>query len=59
MTYQVQMQYIPQNSQIWVSRINPEDPIYTYDNQADAQNKADELQANDTTGRKYKVAQDF
>jgi hypothetical protein len=56
MTYEVQMQFIPGNDMIWVARLNPDDPIYQYDNEAEAQAKADELQANDPTGRKYRVA---
>ena len=57
MIYQVQMQFIPGNDQIWVSRLNPEDPIYEYDNYAEAQAKATELQDLDTTGRQYRVAE--
>jgi hypothetical protein len=57
MIYQVQMQFIPGSDQIWVARLNPDDPIYEYDNEPEAQAKADELQAADTTGRKYRVAQ--
>ena len=53
--YQVQMQYIPGNDQIWVARLNPNDPIYEYDNEAEAQAKANELQATDPTGRQYRV----
>jgi hypothetical protein len=56
MTYEVQMQFIPGNDTIWVAHLNPNDPIYQYDNEAEAQAKADELQANDPTGRKYRVA---
>jgi len=55
--YQVQMQFIPLNDSIWVARLTPEDPIYQYDNEAEAQAKADELQAADETGRKYRVQQ--
>ena len=55
--YQVQMQFIPGNDQIWVAQLNPSDPIYEYDNEPEAQAKADELQAADTTGRKYRVQQ--
>ena len=55
MLFEVQMQFIPGNDQIWVSRLNPEDPIYQYDNEAEAQAKADELQAADETGRQYRV----
>ena len=55
--YQIEMQFIPGNDQIWVARLTPEDPIYQYDNEAEAQAKADELQANDPTGRQYRVTQ--
>jgi len=57
MIYQVQMQFIPDNDSIWVAHLNPEDPIYEYDNESEAQAKADELQAADLTGRKYRVQQ--
>ena len=57
MIYEVQMQFIPGNDMIWVARLNPDDPIYQYDNEPEAQAKADELQAADPTGRKYKVIQ--
>lgn len=57
MIYQVQMQFIPGSDQIWVARLTSEDPIYEYDNYADAQAKATELQDADTTGRQYRVAQ--
>ena len=55
--YQIEMQFIPGNNSIWVARLTPEDPIYQYDNEAEAQAKADELQANDPTGRQYRVQQ--
>jgi hypothetical protein len=55
--YQIQMQFIPGNDSIWVARLTPEDPIYQYDNEAEAQAKADELQANDPTGRQYRITQ--
>jgi len=57
MTYEIQMQFIPGNDSIWVARLTPEDPIYQYDNEAEAQAKADELQANDPTGRQYRITQ--
>lgn len=53
--YQVQMEFIPGNSTIWVAHLTPEDPIYEYNNQSEAQAKADELQAEDPTGRLYRV----
>lgn len=42
---------------IWVARMTPEDPIYQYDNDAEAQAKANELKSKDPTGRSYRVAQ--
>lgn len=57
MIYQVQMQFIPGNDSIWVSRLNPDDPIYEYDNFADAQAQATILQDNDSTGRQYRVVE--
>jgi hypothetical protein len=49
------MQFIPGSDAIWVAHLNPSDPIYEYDNEPEAQAKADELQAADPTGRKYRV----
>lgn len=54
--YKVEMQFIPGNDQIWVLHLNPDDPIYEYDNLLEAQAKADELQAADPTGRQYRVS---
>ena len=53
--YQVQMQYIPGNNQIWVARLNPQDQIYEYPIETEAEAKAAELQAADDTGRQYRV----
>lgn len=57
MIYQIQMQFLPGNDSIWVARLNPSDPIYDYDNFADAQVKATELQDADPTGRQYRITQ--
>jgi hypothetical protein len=53
--YQVQMQFIPENNSIWVFQLTPNDPIYRYDNEVDAQTQADTLQVADPTGRQYRV----
>ena len=50
------MQFIPGNDQIWVAKINPDDPEYIYDTEQEAADKAAELQAADTSGRQYKAA---
>ena len=55
--WQVQMEFIPGNTMIWVARLNPTDPIYEYDNEPEAQAKADELAANDPSGRLYRIVQ--
>lgn len=55
--WQVQMQFIPGNDSIWVAQLKPSDPIYEYDNEPECQAKADELQSQDPTGRKYRAQQ--
>jgi len=55
--YQVQIQFISGNNMIWVAQLTLEDLIYNYDTEAEAQAKADELQAADLTGRQYRVTQ--
>lgn len=50
-------EFVPGLQQIWVARLTPEDPIYVYPTQEEAQAKADELQAADPTGRQYKVVE--
>jgi len=50
------MEFIPGNPSIWVAHLNPNDPIYEYDNEPEAQAKADELQAADP-GRAYRVVE--
>jgi hypothetical protein len=55
MVYQVQMQFIPGSNIIWVAKLNPEDPIYEYNNYDEAEAKALELKAEDSSGRDYRV----
>jgi hypothetical protein len=57
MQYIVLEQFIPGLDQIWVARLNPEDPIYTFDTLEECEAKAAELEAADETGRKYKASQ--
>ena len=56
MQYIVLMEFIAGNPQIWVAKINPNDPEYIYDTEQEAADKAAELQAADPTGRQYKAA---
>jgi len=57
MQYIVLMEFIPGLTQIWVARLQPEDPIYTFDTLEACEAKAAELQAADTTGRLYKSSE--
>ena len=56
MKYLIQCQFLP-DWDIWVSQLEPTDPIYEYDTEQEALDKATELQANDPTGRKYRVTE--
>jgi hypothetical protein len=57
MQYIVLMEFIPGLTQIWVARLQPEDPIYTFDTLEACEAKAAELESQDETGRKYKAAE--
>lgn len=54
--YVVLKQFIPNNDQIWVAKLNDSDPEYVYPTEQEAIDKAAELQAEDPTGRQYKAA---
>jgi hypothetical protein len=54
--YVVLKQFIPGNDQIWVTKLDANDPEYIYDNLEETILKAEELEAADTSGRKYKAA---
>jgi hypothetical protein len=57
MQYIVLMEFIPGLTQIWVARLQPEDPIYTFDTLEACEAKAAELESQDETGRKYKASE--
>lgn len=52
--YYVLKQFAP-NAEIWVARLNAEDPAYIYNNEIEAQAKCDELAIQDPS-RRYKVS---
>lgn len=54
--YVVLKQFIPGNDQIWVIKLDDNDPEYIYPTEQEAIDKAAELEAADPTGRKYKAA---
>jgi hypothetical protein len=58
MKYIVLMEFLPGVPNIWVARLNPEDPIYTFDTLEECEAKAAELQAADETGRLYKASEE-
>lgn len=56
MNYIVLMEFLPGLQQIWVARLQPEDPIYTFETLEECEAKAAELQSQDETGRLYKAS---
>jgi len=56
MNYIVLMEFLPGNPQIWVARLNAEDPIYEFETLEECEAKAAELQSQDPSGRLYKAA---
>jgi hypothetical protein len=48
-------QFILGNDQIWVTKLNKNDPEYIYSIEQEAIDKASELQTNDPDKRQYKV----
>jgi hypothetical protein len=57
MQYIVLMEFLPGLQQIWVARLQPEDPIYIFDSLEACEAKAAELQSQDETGRLYKASE--
>jgi hypothetical protein len=57
MIYQVQMQFIPGNDQIWVLKLEANDPTWEFETYQEAIDKVNELEAYDTSGRKYRVVE--
>lgn len=49
------MQFIPGNSTIWVSQLNPGDPIYNFATENEAWTSAIAMQNADPTGRLYRA----
>jgi hypothetical protein len=54
--YSIQKQFIPGNDSIWVQQLTSEDEIFTFETEAEAQAKADELILSDAEGRLYRIA---
>ena len=58
MKYIVLMEFLPGLAQIWVARLTPEDPIYSFDTYEECVAKAAELQAADPSGRLYRASEE-
>ena len=56
MKYLILMQFVPGVDQIWVEKLNPTDPVYIYDTEAEAEVKKVELQTADPT-RGFKIVE--
>jgi hypothetical protein len=52
------MEFLPGLAQIWVARLTPEDPIYSFDTYEECVAKAAELQAADPSGRLYRASEE-
>lgn len=53
--YQIQQQYIPGNSQIWVVKLAEGDEDFIFDTEDEANAKLAELTSSSTDGREYRV----
>ncbi len=53
--YTIQKQFIPGNDSIWVQQLTPEDEIFTFETEAEAQAKVDELNSAYVDGMLYRV----
>lgn len=56
MQYLILKQFIPGNDQIWVEKLNADDPVYIYDTLEEAEAKKLELEATDPT-RGFKIVE--
>jgi hypothetical protein len=53
--YQILKQFSINSTVAWVLKLDDNDQIFEYENEADAQVKLDELNSNETEGRQYRI----
>lgn len=53
--YQILKQFLTNSMVAWVLKLDENDQILEYENEADAQAKLDELNSNETEGRQYRI----
>jgi hypothetical protein len=53
--YQILKQFLTNSMAAWVLKLDENDQIFEYENEADAQAKLDELNSNETEGRQYRI----
>jgi hypothetical protein len=56
--YQILKQFLTNSMAAWVLKLDENDQIFEYENEADAQAKLDELNSNETEGRQYRIVDD-
>jgi hypothetical protein len=56
--YQILKQFLTNSMAAWVLKLDENDQIFEYENEADAQSKLDELNSNETEGRQYRIVDD-
>jgi hypothetical protein len=55
--YIILKQFMIGSDVAWVAKIDENDTIFQYDSEVDAQQKLNELNANETNGRKYRIVE--
>jgi hypothetical protein len=53
--YQILKQFLTNSMAAWVLKLDENDQIFEYENEADAQAKLNELNSNETEGRQYRI----
>ena len=55
--YLILKQFMIDSDVAWVAKLDEEDTLFEYETQIEAQQKLDELNANETNGRKYRIVE--
>ena len=55
--YLILKQFMIDSDVAWVGKLDEEDTLFEYETQIEAQQKLDELNANETNGRKYRIVE--
>ena len=55
--YIILKQFIIDSDVAWVAKLDENDSVFQYETEVEAQQKLDELRANETSGRKYRMVE--